>query len=451
MKKRHHLDTAKIIPLGFLGLILFGTLMLMLPFSTTSGEMPEFSTALFTATTSVCVTGSVVVDTFSYWSRFGQEVILILIQLGGIGIISIVSLAIVNTRHRKSFVQVMLLRDSFNLDSMRGVAPFIRRVFIGTVTVETLGALGYSFAFIPKFGVVEGIRQSFYTAVSAFCNAGIDVMGPDSLVSFYNRPLVLIVTMFLIIAGGIGYVVWFDLGFTYTRIWKRDRAHHGSGEHTRLVIRITLILIAVGAILTLILEWSNPKTIGGMNVWDKIMNSTFQSVTYRTAGFSTFSQAGMRESTTLIGDLLMFIGGSPVGTAGGVKTITFFVVMANVWAFIRGRYEVVIFGRRIPDSLIRQAMAIVAVHLVATILLTVALMIAEGTSLTDSLYEIMSGICTVGVSRGLTPNLHLAGRLILILAMYLGRVGPISMALFFSTGSKNNNNIHYSKGRFIIG
>ncbi|MEE3467562.1 MAG: potassium transporter TrkG [Eubacterium sp.] len=451
MNRKFHLNSAQIIPLGFLGLIIIGALLLWLPISTTSGEMPEFSTALFTSTTSVCVTGSVVVDTYSYWSGFGQAVILLLIQLGGLGIVSIVSLAIVNTKKRKSYAEILLLKDSFNLESMRGVAPFINRVFVGTLTVEALGAIGYMFAFIPRFGVLRGIYYSFFTSVSAFCNAGIDVMGPDSLVSFYNNELVLVVTMFLIIAGGIGYVVWFDLGFTHKRIWKRNKSIHGSNEHTRLVIRITLVLIALGAILTLILEWDNPETIGGMNVWDKITNSTFQSVTYRTAGFTTFSQAGMRESSTLVGDILMFIGGSPVGTAGGVKTVTIFVVVVNVMAFVRGRYEVVIFGRRIPDNLIRQAMAIVAVHLVMTIILTIALMIAEGTNLSDSLYEIMSGICTVGVSRGLTPNLHLAGRIILILAMYLGRIGPISMALFFNAGSNYKNSIHYAKGRFLVG
>ena len=451
MTKYFHLKTTQIIPLSFLGLIMVGTFLLLLPISTASGQMPEFSTALFTSTTSVCVTGSVVVDTYSYWSLFGQNVILVLIQFGGIGIISVVSLTIVAARRgKRSYVGIMLLRDSFNLESMRGVVPFITRVFIGTITVEALGTLGYLFAFVPQFGWLRGIRYAFFNSVSAFCNAGIDIMGPDSLAKYYNRPLVLIVTMFLIVAGGIGYVVWFDLGFTHKRIWKRTRTNERLGEHTRLVLRITMILIVVGALLTLAIEWDNPETLGPMSVWEKALNSTFQSVTYRTAGFTTFSQAGMHDSSTIIGDVLMFIGGSPVGTAGGVKTVTMFVVLANVMAFIRGRYEVVVFGRRIPDALIRQANAIMAVHLVMTIVLTIALMIAESTGLTDSLYEVMSAICTVGVSRGLTPALGPVGRMILILAMYLGRIGPISMALFFNSGS-NKNNVRSAKGRFIIG
>lgn len=451
MTKLFHLKTTQIIPLGFLGLILIGSLLLMLPISTASGEVPDYSTALFTATTSVCVTGSVVVDTFSYWSHFGQAVILLLIQFGGIGIVSVVSLIIVFSRKKKSFVEVMLLRDSFNLDGMRGVAPFINRVFMGTITVELLGAIGYLFAFIPQFGVLGGIKNSIFTSVSAFCNAGIDIMGPDSLAKYHDKPVVLITTMFLIIAGGIGYVVWFDLGFQHKRIWKRNKNPQGSGEHTKLVIRITLALILIGAVLTLILEWNNEKTIGNMPIWEKALNSTFQSVTYRTAGFTTFSQGDMHESTALIGDILMFIGGSPVGTAGGVKTVTIFVVVVNVISFIKGRYDVVIFGRRLSDELIRKANAIVAVHLLMALVLTTALVIAENSSLTDSLYEVMSAICTVGVSRGMTPNLSLAGRIIIILAMYLGRIGPISMALFFNTGGKNKNNIRFSRGRFIIG
>lgn len=453
MKKKFHLKSIQIIPLGFLALILFGSLLLMLPISTASGEVPEYSTALFTSTTCVCVTGSVVVDTFSYWSSFGQAVILLLIQAGGIGVIAIVSMVIVasTSRRKKNFVGIMLLRDSFNLDGMRGVAPFITRVVLGTIFVELLGAIGYMIALIPQFGVIQGIKHSIFNAVSAFCNAGIDIMGPNSLTNYHNRPLVLIVTMFLIIAGGIGYVVWFDLGFRHKRIWKREKNPQGSGEHTKLVISITVVLILVGAVLTLLLEWNNEKTIGNMPVWEKVLNSTFQSVTYRTAGFSTFAQDGLRESSTLVGDILMFIGGSPVGTAGGVKTITIFAVLANVMAFIRGRYEVSVFGRRIPDDLIRKANAIVAVHLLMTLVLTIALVIVENSSLTDSLYEVMSAICTVGLSRGLTPQLSLAGRIIIILAMYLGRVGPISMALFFNTGSNNKNNVRTAKGRFIIG
>ena len=451
MSKLLRLRSAQIIPLGFLLLILFGTALLMLPISTASGTMPDFSTALFTSTTSVCVTGSVVVDTYSYWSAFGKFVILLLIQLGGIGIISIVSFTVVAARKRKSFAGVMLLKECFNLESMRGVAPFIYRVFIGTLTVELMGAIGYMFAFIPRFGIFHGIKNAVFTSVSAFCNAGIDIMGPDSLAKFYDDPLVLIVTMFMIIAGGIGYIVWFDLGFTYTRIWKRNKDRQGSGEHTKLVLRLTLFFIVIGAILTLILEWNNEKTIGKFSVWEKILNSTFQSVTYRTAGFTTFSQAGMKESSSLIGDMLMFVGGSPVGTAGGVKTITIFVVVANAYAFIRGRYEVSILGKRISDDLIRKANAIVVVHFLMTMILTIALLMVQDVSITDALYEVMSGICTVGVSRGLTPDLNLAGRIIIILAMYLGRIGPISMALFFNAGGDGKINYRTGKGRFIIG
>ncbi|MCR4605947.1 MAG: potassium transporter TrkH, partial [Eubacterium sp.] len=266
MRKKFRLTSAQIIPLSFLALILAGTALLMLPISTASGEVPDFTTALFTSTTSVCVTGSVVVDTYLYWSGFGKFVILLLIQLGGIGIISVLSLTIVAAKRRKSFRSILLLKDSFNLDSMSGVAPFIYRVFIGTLTVELLGSIGYLFAFIPRFGVLHGIKNAIFTSISAFCNAGIDIMGPDSLASFSDKPLVLIVTMFLIIAGGIGYVVWFDLGFTHSQIWKREKHRAKINEHSKLVLRLTLFLILSGAILTLILEWNNTETIGNMPV-----------------------------------------------------------------------------------------------------------------------------------------------------------------------------------------
>lgn len=448
-KKHFKFKIAQIIPLGFLGLILFGALLLMTPMATASGEGTDFSTALFTSTTSVCVTGSVVVDTYSYWSLFGQIIILILIQLGGLGIVAVVSLVVVSARRKKSLVMMMLLRDSFNLDSMHGVAPFISRVFIGTLTVEGLGAIGYFFAFIPEFGVIRGIWYSFFTSVSAFCNAGIDIIGPDSLARYSGKPLVLIVTMFLIIAGGIGYVVWFDLGYTSRKIWRRKKNPHGSSEHTKVVLFMTSSLILVGAVYILLLERDNAATIGNMPMWKKMLNATFQSVTYRTAGFSTFPQESLRESTTIVGDILMFIGGSPVGTAGGVKTVTIYLLVKNVDAFARSDYHPLSFGRRIPDDLIRKATAIVLIHLSYAIFMTLALMIVEDISFIDAMYEIMSGLSTVGVSRGLTPNLHLGGRIILIFTMYLGRIGPISMGLFFNNGSKKD--VKPAKGRFIVG
>ena len=364
-------------------------------------------------------------------------------------IVAVVSLVIVYAKHGKSLVGMMLLKESFNLDSMKGVAPFISRVFIGTLTVEALGAIGYFFAFIPQFGLVRGIWYSFFNSVSAFCNAGIDIIGPNSLANYYDKPLVLIVTMFLIIAGGIGYVVWFDLGFTQKRIWNRKKSHQGSSEHTKLVLSMTAFLIIFGAVLTFLMERDNPGTIGKMSFWDKAMNSTFQSVTYRTAGFTTFPQDAMRESSTIVGDMLMFVGGSPVGTAGGVKTVTMCVLLANVDSFVRGSYEATVFRRRIPDGLIRKAVAIVVVHFLLAIILSLALCVVEGATFVDSLYEIMSGLCTVGVSRGLTPTLSLTGRIIVILAMYLGRIGPTSMALFFPANS--NKKSKPANGRFIIG
>ncbi|MBO4395984.1 MAG: potassium transporter TrkH [Eubacterium sp.] len=449
-KRKFQLKPSQIIPLGFLGLILAGTVLLMLPISTASGEIPEFSTALFTSTSSVCVTGNVVVDTFSYWSTFGHIVILFLIQMGGLGIVAVVSLVIVTAKRRKSLVNMMLLRDSFNLDSMRGVAPFISRVFKGTIVVEALGAFGYFFAFIPQFGVVRGVWISFFTSVSAFCNAGMDIIGPNSLAPYYNRPLVLIVTMFLIIAGGIGYVIWFDIWSTHRNYFVKKRKRGlGMNEHTKLVLSMTAILIVGGAVLIFFLEKNNPATIGKMTLWEKMLNSTFQSVTYRTAGFVTVPQEALLEPTTVIGDILMFIGGSPVGTAGGVKTVTIYVLFVNVDSCMRGNYEPMAFKRRITDDMIRKATAIVVFHFLLAILFTFTLMIYEGIPFIDSVYEVMSGLNTVGVSRGITADLNIEGRIIMIAAMYLGRIGPVSIALFFPGGP--DGRVRSSKGKFIIG
>ncbi len=448
--KKPHLRPSQIIPLGFLALILGGALLLMLPISTASGQGTDFSTALFTSTTSVCVTGNVVVDTYSYWSLFGQIVILFLIQMGGLGIVAVVSLVVVTASRRKSLLNMMLLKDSFNLESMRGVAPFIYRVFKGTLVVEGLGAIGYAFAFLPQFGALKGIWYSIFTSVSAFCNAGMDVMGPNSLANYYNKPLVLIVTMFLIVAGGIGYVVWFDIWTTHRNYHKKARKKGlGLNEHTKLVLSLTGALILGGAVFIYFLERNNEATIGNMNVWEKILNSTFQSVTYRTAGFTTIPQEALREPTTLVGDILMFIGGSPVGTAGGVKTVTLYVLMVNVDSCMRGNYEPTAFNRRITDEMIRKATAIVVFHFLLALIFSTALMIYEGIPFIDSIYEIMSGLNTVGVTRGVTPNLNLEGRMIMIAAMYLGRIGPVSMALFFPSGP--DGRVKKSKGRFIVG
>ena len=452
---RSRMRPAQIIPLSFLVAIAAGTLLLLLPFSTAAGEHTDFLTALFTATTSVCVTGLVVVDTYAHWSLFGQVVILLLIQLGGLGIIAVTSALMLLLHKKFSLRNTLLIHDAFNLNSMSDLLGMLKRILLGTFLVEGAGAVLYMFTFLPRFGVIRGIWYSVFTAISAFCNAGIDVLGPDSLISWQSSPAILIPTMLLIILGGLGYVVWFDI-VTCVRSGIRRRfgirqIYRRLGEHTRLVLNLTLFLIVSGAVLVFIFENANPDTIGGMSAGGKILNSLFQSVTFRTAGFAAVPQQNLTQASCVLGGLLMFIGGSPVGTAGGVKTVTMAVVILNAVSFIRARDEVVVQRRRVDNSLIQKAAAIVAVSFSVTFLLLLCLLATNPVSLTDGMFEMVSATATVGLSRALTPALNTAGRILIVLAMYLGRIGPISMALFFSGTWSDKNLVSYAKGNYFVG
>ena len=449
MRKKGFLkiSSAQIIPLGFFALILFGTVILALPISTAPGEKTSVLTALFTSTTSVCVTGLVVVDTFSHWSVFGQAVILLLIQLGGLGVITIYSAFILKLRKKMRLKDQILLMDAFNLSTPNGLFGFLGRVLSGTFIVEGVGALLYLPAFIPRFGLIKGVWVSVFTSVSAFCNAGIDIIGPNSLMDYGSDPLVLITTMLLIVIGGLGFIVWFDITSCLRRGEKKKRL----GEHSKLVLSLTAALILIGAVSVFVLEYDNPATLGKMSLGDKILNSFFQSVTFRTAGFASFSQKGLTESTAFIGLVLMFIGGSPVGTAGGIKTVTFYVILKNAVSFILNRNETVILNRRVNRSFVQEATAIMTVSLSVALVFTVLLCATNHVSITDGAYEIFSATATVGLSRELTPHVDRFGRVAIIICMYLGRIGPISLALFFRMRHSPKNSVSAAEGKFIVG
>ena len=454
-KKKNRLKSAQLIPISFLGAILIGTLLLMLPCAKAGEGSADITTAFFTSTTSICVTGLVVVDTFAYWTLFGKIVILFLIQLGGLGIIAVTSILMLLVHKKLSLSHSLLIHDSFNLNTMDGVMRFLIAVFKGTFVVEMIGALIYMISFIPKYGVGTGIWYSVFTSISAFCNAGIDILGPDSLISYQSDPLILFNTMMLIVMGGLGYVVWIDVFRNLRRGIRRKYSiiticKHFN-EHTKLVLMLTIVLILMGTVIVFGLEYNNPETIGNMSLGDKTMNSLFQSVTFRTAGFAAVPQGGLRESTSLLGCIFMFIGGSPVGTAGGVKTVTFFVMIMNSVSFIRNRRENVVFGRKVTSEMVHKASAIIMVSLFVTLFLLIGVMITNEVGLVDAMYETFSATATVGLSRGLTPALTTAGRWIIIVAMYLGRIGPISMALFFKYNTEGKNKISYADGKFFVG
>ena len=454
--KKFKLSSIHLIPLSFLAAILIGTVLLALPVSSASGTWTPFEDALFTSATSVCVTGLVVVDTYLYWSVFGKAVILVLIQIGGLGVITVVATLMLLAHKHFSLSSRLTLRDAMNLDSISGLLGFLSRVIRGTLIVELIGALLYMPAFIPVFGTGQGIWVSVFTAISAFCNAGIDILGPDSLAPYRTQPLVLIVTMVLIILGGIGYVVWIDIskkaGYGIRRSFSLRQTAKRLSEHTKLVLAITGTLILSGAFLVFWSEYNNPDTIGGMPLPLKILNSLFESVTFRTAGFATFSQKAITDITCVAAYLWMFIGGSPIGTAGGVKTTTFYLYLLNISSYIRGKSHVRVFNRSVTSTQMKKASVIVEVSVITVLILTLLLIATNPLDFKDGLFEIMSACATVGLTRDVTQTLNLAGKLIVTAAMYLGRIGPISMAIFLARGTgRTEPEVQYADGNFYIG
>ena len=449
------ISPVQIIPASFFVAIMVGALLLMIPAASAAGQSTDFLTALFTSTTSICVTGLVVVDTYSHWSIFGQFVILVLVQIGGLGMIAMASAIMLLTKKKFSMTDRMLLRDAFNLNTSNKLLSFLTDVFKGTFIVEGIGAVLYSFVFIPQFGFGRGLWRAVFNSVSAFCNAGMDVIGPDSMMGYRNSPLVMTVTMLLIVLGGIGFVVWFDIifrvkegiakRFSFTKVIKRF------SEHTKLVLSFSLFLLAGGTIIFFALEYNNPGTIGTMSIGGKLSNSLFQSVTLRTAGFTTFPQENLTKASCMVSYVLMFIGGSPIGTAGGIKTTTFFLLIMNVRSYLKNENDNTIFNHRVSEDSMRKASAIFFVSFMAVMVLTVVLCVVNPVPLEDALYEVVSACGTVGLSRGLTSKLVPAGRLTIILAMYLGRIGPISLVAIFSKDNDNANKIKYSEGNFYVG
>ena len=451
MKKRRKFTTTHIILLSFLLAILVGAVLLMLPISSAAGQATPFVDALFTATTATCVTGLVVVPTAVAWSVFGQIVILILIQLGGLGIITVLAgLALV--LHRKIRISdSLLLQDAFNLNTLSGLGTFVKKVILGTLIVEGIGALLYMTVFVPEFGA-KGIWVSVFTSVSAFCNAGIDIIKLNSLCDYAANPVINVVTCMLIVLGGLGYIVWWDV----LRVLREKKTKKGSAWrrltlHSKIAITATIVLIASGAVLFFLLEYSNPATMGNMSVWNKIQASFFQSVTTRTAGFFTVPQENLTNASSVLSLLLMFIGGSPVGTAGGIKTVTFVVLFASALAAIKQRNDAVIFHRTLSKQAVAKATGVVCMSFSIMFLSTILLAAVTNASAMDIAYETVSATATVGLSRNLTGSLNMAGKWIIIATMYLGRIGPISLAFAFNLKKQSLNTIKYPAEDISVG
>lgn len=438
-KQRNAISTTHIILLSFLIAIVIGTLLLMLPISSVNREATPFLDALFTATTSTCVTGLVVTPTVSSWSIFGQVIILILIQIGGLGVITIMSALMILFHKKMGIGDRMLLQDAFNLNSLSGLIRFVKKVVLGTFVVEGIGALLYMMVFVPKFGL-RGIWVSVFNAISAFCNAGIDIIAENSLCDYALNPVVNIVTAALIVLGGIGYIVWWDV----LRVWKkaREKKVRLFGDltlHSKIAITATLVLILLGAALILVFEWNNPDTIKDYTILQKIEVALFQSITTRTAGFATVPQENLTNASSVLCLLLMFIGGSPVGTAGGIKTVTFVVLIASAFATIRNKEDVELFDRCLTKKAVSKAVAVTCMSFMIMFVSTMLLSVVTDAELLDIVYETVSATATVGLTRGLTTSLNSIAKVIIIITMYLGRVGPISLAVAFNHKKENQN------------
>lgn len=438
-KSRINLSTTQTILLSFLLAILAGSALLALPISSADGIAVPYIDALFTATTSICVTGLVTVPTFSTWSLFGQIIILFLIQIGGLGVVTIMSGLMISLHRRIGIKDRMLIQDAFNLNTLSGMVKFIRKVIAGTFLVEGIGALLYMTVFVPEFGV-KGVWISLFNAVSAFCNAGMDVISENSLYAYVHNPVINIVTILLIVFGGIGYIVWWDIMGVLKNIRRQGlKCFANLTFHSKIALSVTGILILAGTAAVFIFEYNNPLTMYSFSVPEKLQASLFQSVTTRTAGFATVPQENLTNASALTSLLLMFIGGSPVGTAGGIKTVTFAVLITSAFATMKTRSEAELFHRTIPKQAVSKAVAVVSMAFIILFTATLLLAAVTDADALDIVYETVSAAATVGLTRSLTSELNIWGRIIIIITMYLGRVGPISLMIALNTKKETKN------------
>lgn len=458
-KRRFHLSPPQTITISFAAMILTGALLLCLPISSTSGQGTPFLDALFTATSANCVTGLVVVPTFSHWTVFGKTVILALIQLGGLGLIAVLTLGMVLLRRRISLQNRLVIQAAFNQDGIGGMVRLVQKVILITLCIEGVGAvlLAAGFYFSSAMPLGRAVGMGVFHSISAFCNAGFDILGPDSLVPYQGNFFINLVINALIIAGGLGFTVWGELlGRQKRRRPLRIRWAHMS-LHSKMVLVVTGVLLLAGSGLFLLLEWGNPKTLAPLSVPQKIIAAFFQSVTLRTCGFFTIDQGGLTEASKLISCVWMIIGGSPAGTAGGMKTVTLGVVVVSMVSVLRGRSKIEAFGRTLPLSLLQKALTVAATMLIVVLTSIILLHFTEQGSpfaptLLDLTFESASAAGTVGLTTGLTPYLSSAGKGIISMCMFLGRLSPVTVAVALNMRlSHGDDSISYPEERVIIG
>lgn len=440
MKRR--ISPTKLILGAFLLIILAGTLLLTLPVATAEGKSTDFITALFTATSATCITGLSVVDTLSYWSGFGEIVILVLIQCGGLGFMVFATIFSIAIRRRISLRERIIMIQTFSVDEISGIVRLAKNIFRRTFIFELLGAMLLSIRFIPKYGIGEGIYKGIFHAVSAFCNAGFDVLGRTSLMEYSGDATVLLTLAVLSIFGGLGFFVWEDM--------REKKNFRACGLHTKLVLVTTAAIIVLGTALFTLFEYHNPATMGDASFFGKLLASFFQTSTSRTMGFYSFLQSEMTSASKLLTMFIMFVGGSSGSTAGGIKTVTFAVLCLSALSIMRGKEEVTAFGRRISVYAIMKSIAVTIVAVFLCLVGAVIISMTGGIDMFDAVFECVSAFSTTGLSMGITPHLNAVSKIVLIILMYLGRVGLLTLSLGILIGRKKSK-ITHPEGKTIIG
>ena len=448
LKKRPKaLSPMKIIAIAFAAIILLGACLLTLPAASRRGLSCGFRPALFTATSATCVTGLVLYDTWSQWSGFGQVVIISLIQIGGLGFMSAATLFVTRLRNRASLKQRMVMAQALSVNDMDGILRLQKMVLKGSFTIEGIGAAVLFLRFLPEYGAANALKWGVFHAISAFCNAGFDIFGcitpGASLMAFQSDPVVLLTLGTLVVVGGLGFLVWQE-------IWEK-RSFQKLSVYARLVLLTTAALLLTGWVLTCLLEWNNPATLGPMGLGDKLLNALFQSVTLRTAGFAAIDQAALTDGGKAMAMVLMLVGGSSGSTAGGLKTVTFVVLLLFMAARARGRETVCVYKRTIPNGQVLDAMTIAFIMIALAMFGGIFLSATSSIGFTDALYEAVSALATVGLTAGVTGSLSIPAQILIIVYMYFGRVGVLTISMGFLAGNRAEERFRYAETKLLIG
>jgi len=445
--RRRAYSISRMMAFTFMGIILLGTLLLDLPFSSRNGQSAGFVKSLFTATSATCVTGLVLADTWSQWSNIGQAVILLMIEVGGLGFMSAASLAYFSLRRKISIQQQLVIAEAIGANDMSDVVNHQRRLLIRAFTIEGIGALILTLRFLSEFSFPVALKLGVFHSISAFCNAGFDILGflspGASLIVYQKDPVICLTLTVLIIVGGLGFLVWDEL--------LREHQHRKWSVYTRLVLITTASLLLGGTVLFCLLEWNNPSTLGPMTVPQKLLNAFFQSTTLRTAGFAAVDQGLLTQAGKAVSIFMMLIGGSSGSTAGGLKTVTFVVLLMFLWNRVRGRQTVSVFHRTISNDHVLNAITIFMLMILLAFFGAAFICATSPVGFADSLFETASALGTVGLTAGVTPRLSLPAKFMIILFMYFGRVGLLTISFGFLRKKPAGEKYKFANTDLLIG